>query len=276
MAPLLLIALLPLDLADPTAAASDGTLRVEAVVDGGKVAADLVNGSGRAVHTPLGMTCSGPLAFTAWVDGVEHGFAEPGRDCHANAIDWADLAPGERRRVPSRLHVGPGAHQVVVRYRPDPGLGGGVRGELRSNGLVTGGGPLQLELRAQVGAVRDGAQVAVEVVHRWRGATQLRFLRGWLGVCAAPKDGLRFDGQARPMVEPVACDGPAAPDWVTVQPGGSFTTRGMLIVAPGRHRLRAVYDVEPPEIIFWPRKDNVGEYAGHAESAEIALEVPGR
>jgi hypothetical protein len=74
----------------------------------------------------------------------------------------------------------------------------------------------------------------------------------------------------------VACDGPVAPDWVAVQPGGSFTTRGMVIVPPGRHRLRALYQVDPPEIVSWPAKDNLGEWTGRAESAELVVEVPPR
>jgi hypothetical protein len=173
---------------------------------------------------------------------------------------------------------------VAVRYRPAlVAERGNWRGELTSATVQvpalprTGAasGALVVEVRATVGAIRGGgARVAIEVVHHWFGPTRERFLEGDRGVCAGPQDYLLVDGKPMPMVDPVSCDGPAAPIAEEIAPGGQWTTNGRIIVPVGRHRVQAVYRVDAGHAAMIDRADNMIVFRGEARSPEITFGAP--
>ena len=134
--------------------------------------------------------------------------------------------------------------------------------------------PLAIDLRASVGPIRNGAQVSVVVVHRWSGPTPERFLEGDRGACAGPQDYLLVDGAARALIEWQICDGPAVPEAEVIPPGGTWTTRGHIVLAPGRHRLRAVYRVDEKQAALLDRPDNMIVFHGEARSPEIVVDIP--
>jgi hypothetical protein len=286
MAPLILLAILPLDLIDPAPApaATANGLRIEATVEERRVGAALVNVSARPIEAMIGYSCSGPEPFEAIVDGATRPFADPPVACTRNASMVARLAPGERKPVPSRtVELDGNAHRVAVRYRlARPADRGTWRGELTSTAIQVPAAArparssgLEMEVRAKVGAIRGGgAQVAIEVVHRWHGPTPERFLEGDRGACAGPQDYLLVDGKTVSMVAPVVCDGPSAPISEEIAPGGQWTTHGQIVLPVGRHRLQAVYQIDAAHAAMIDRPDNMIVFRGEARSPAITIDLP--
>ena len=133
-----------------------------------------------------------------------------------------------------------------------------------------GGGPLTVEL---VPLIVDRGRLALEVTHRWSGATPERFLIEDRGACAGPQDYLLVDGKARGFVE-LPCAGPAAPFGREIAPGGTWPIRGTIALAPGRHVVRAVYAVNDGQAALLERADNMIVFRGEARSPEVVVEVP--
>ncbi len=263
MIALLAVALLPLDLADPAGAAPAGALRLAAVVEDDRlVAAELENVGARPLRVVLGYTCGGPEPFEALVDGAARPFVPEPRPCDKNVLAVETLPPRGRRRVASASVVLDGRpHRVAVRYRP-PNVDGAWMGALISPAIAVGAGPLAIELKLRPGPVRDGERVDLEIVHTWRGPTQMRFLKGWYGVCGGPLDQLTVDDQPTAFRRHVNCDGPVMPEVVVLQPGGSWTTTGSFLAAPGRHRVRVRYLMDASLARAVDRPDNVGTWLG--------------
>lgn len=136
--------------------------------------------------------------------------------------------------------------------------------------------PLSIDLRASVGPVRDGGLVSIEVEHRFFGPTPERFLEGDRGVCAGPQDYLLIDGAVRALVEQPVCDGPIAPVAQEIAPGGSWISRGRIVLALGHHRLQAVYRVDQAHAALIERPDNMIVFRGEARSPEMVVDIPPR
>jgi len=269
---LLLLALLPLDLAAVKQAPERGGLRLEAVLEGRRIGARLVNGGAAPLDVLVGYTCGGPEPFVAVIDGQERSFQTGLVVCTGNAMVIEHLGPGAARLVPSQTLILDGAaHAVSVRYRNPPASWANKlwHGELTTPPRRVPAAELEVELRAKS---NQPGTVDLEMIHRWHGATRLRFFTGWAGVCASPADQLLLDERPRSFIE-TPCDGPAAPLTEAVAPGGSFVTRATLHLERGIHRLRTRYRVTPEQITQIGIKGNIGDFVGEAETPEINLQV---
>jgi hypothetical protein len=132
---LLLIALLPLDLAVVGAPpATAGGLRIESVIEGRRVGARLTNTGAAPLDLLIGYTCSGPQPFVAIIDGVERSFLTRSIECDKNVEHIERLVPGASQRVLSETLVLDGAaHELAVRYAPPAGRAAKLwHGALRS------------------------------------------------------------------------------------------------------------------------------------------------
>lgn len=262
---------LPLDLTTATSPSLAGGLQVDAVLQGRRVAARLTNVGHKPLDVLVGYTCGGPEPFVAIVDGVSRSFQTGMIVCTGNAMVLEHLLPGASRLVPSQTLILDGAaHELVVRYHSEALEKKWWSGTLTSSPLTLTEGELDVTLRATPKS--DGA-VELELVHRWHGHTNLRFLARWIGVCARPHDALFVDEKPNGYVEN-ACAGPAAAETETVSPGQAFTNRATIHLARGWHRLRARYRVtaEDMRLVFF--KGNIGDWLGEVETPEIEVRVP--
>jgi hypothetical protein len=170
MAPLILLAILPLDLIDPApapapAAAANG-LRIEATVENRRVCAVLTNVGARPIEAEIGYSCSGPDPFEAIVDGTAKSFVDPATDCSKNVPQTAALAPGEQRRVDSRSVILDGnPHRVAVRYRSAGYERGTWRGQLTSATIQVPAGDPNLPLQLSRGEIVAGMRAVSGRVH---------------------------------------------------------------------------------------------------------------
>jgi hypothetical protein len=275
MIPLLLLAMLPLDLAPGTAslpAVSDG-LNLEAVLEGRRVGARLTNLGKRPLQILVGYTCGGPEPFLAVVDGKVLSFQTASITCTGNAMQIETLRPGAQRIIPSSTIILDGApHHLAVRYenRAYDWNKEQWHGHIQSVAISVGGAAVDLQLRA---TPKPGGEVELEAIHTYNGPTQLRFATNWIGVCPGPIDSLILDGKTRSFIEPQVCDGPAGVATEAVASGGRFVTHGRIKLERGIHQLRARYEVGEGILLIAGVKGNIGDFEGVVESPEVEILV---
>jgi hypothetical protein len=272
----LLLALLPLDLIDPSTASTANGLHLDAIVEAQQVSAELTNVSNHPQRLFLGYSCSGPEPFEAVIDGIRRPFVSKVIDCSKNISRVEVLAPGERRRVPSATVLLDGeTHRVAVRYAPGSGDDRSWGGALTSAPITVHAGQLSIEVVAKPSAIRDGVLVTIDIIHRWYGKAPIRFHKGWVGVCGGPIDQLFVDGEPRAFTQHVNCDQLPPIDVEVVPPGGVWITHGSVVVAPADrpHVLHARYSVDPVQAAVAQRADNMDVYVGRVESSEVWLNL---
>jgi len=281
MAALLVLALLPLDVAPPARQGATDTadgLKLSTVIEDNELVAYLENVSQRRIRIFVGWSCGEAGPFTAVVDRDRRPFAFRAEACTANEPQFETLEPGARRAARSRVRHDGGAHAVASVYRVDlerlalssRRLDGVWSGELTSM-------PVHVDptLEVMLGKVvqAQGGVVSFEIEHLYRGARPLRFLSGWKGPCGAPEDVLLVDGTVRGLGPDKTCDAPAQPEVQTLAAGRRFSSQGRVTLTPGRHRLTARYHVDAGKGHFAERGGEVGAWSGSVDSPEILVEV---
>jgi hypothetical protein len=269
MIALVLLALLPLDVSPPDASPAGAPVRMEVALDGRLVRARLTNGAPRRLLVFTGYSCSGPEPFSAVVDGEVRPFASDPVGCAKNVPVERWLGPGEQLVISSQTVIlDDQPHRVAVRYEVPAATERG-----RWSGAVTSPvvsvGRSTLELSLAIGPRIRGEKTPVVITHIWRGAGPAVFLIETVGACPMPQDVLIVNGVVRSLGPEAACAGPAAYRTARVEPGQPFATGGSILLAPGRHTIRARYEVveasqrpyvSPPEGPVW---------TGRIETAEV-------
>ena len=257
----------PLDLTTTVSSPSEADgLRLDAVLQGSQILAQLTNTGTAPLEVLLGYRCGGPRPFIAVVDGVVRSFQRV-LACRDETPLTVRLLPGATQRVPVGPTIRDGrAHQLVVRYQQlqEPKL---WKGLLTSAPLAVAAGTFEIALRANP---KPGGAVDLEFSHRWHGPTTVRFLARLLGACPRPYDRLSIDGADYGLVAETACAGPGGNPRELLAPGETFTTHATIRLAPGRHHLRAQYSVPANEIIV----GGIEDWHGEVETQELEVRVP--
>lgn len=225
----------------PPVAGAEG-LRLEAQLDGSTVRAALANRGARPIKVFVGNLCQGPdyvaydgAPFTLQIDGQRR---EPFVCSDSDRKpQFRTLLPGERYEISLTLahQEDQGAHQVAVRYQPEPRFRGCWTKPLASPAQSW---PGTLALVVKVEGTSQGG-VDLEIVHKNLSPSLMTvFTRD---ACGKPIfDALLVDGAAHPLYAPAACQG-TEPSLESLAPGDSFATRARLQLLPGQHTVVATY-----------------------------------
>jgi hypothetical protein len=241
MAPLTALSALLFTLPLTALAPTGDELRLEARQDGTSVRAVLTNTSSHRIKVFVGYSCEGrdsythdSAPFSLEIDGQRR----PPLECVASnrEAQFRTLAPGATYEIGLALaHEEEQGVSFVVRYQPPRRFR-----DCFKKPLVTQARPwpetlaLSLKLTPQ-----SGGAVELEIEHR---NTSPSYMTAFVGdACDRPIfDALLVDGAPHPLFPPAACAG-VHPSIKTLPPGGSFTTRARLQLAPGTHTLQATY-----------------------------------
>lgn len=209
-------------------AAAPPELRLTSELVGLRVRAALRNEGPAPVTLTVGDRCAGP-AFVLVVDGKQRPFAGPLGRCVRPEPVQRTLPPGGEYATLSDSLDGR-RHVVVVQL-----------GTLAAAPLVV---PTVVRVDVELAAsasVRAGQPVDVEVVHINRSGEAIE-------VPACGEDRLLVDGREQPLA-PLDAEAGCLGQPRSIKVRGAFVTRGRLMLAPGRHRLRARWrDVQSDDV----------------------------